>query len=163
MSELVAIVALSENRVIGRAGALPWRLPADLAHFKRLSIGKPNIMGRKVWASLGGQALPGRQNIVLSRQPDFRAQDASVAHSPEEALELAAGAPEIVIIGGEQIYWLYLPLLSRVEQTTVHARIEGDTFFPPLPGTWEVVSERRREADERNPFDLTFQTLRRLG
>lgn len=160
--ELVAIVAFTENRVIGAGGGLPWHLPADFAHFKRLSMGKPNIMGRKVWDSLGGKALSGRQNIVLTRDPSWQAQGAQVAHSPQEALELAGDVPEIAIIGGEQIYRLYLEALTRVEQTIIHAQIAGDTFFPELPGEWQLVAEQFRPADERNGYDMTFQTLRRL-
>lgn len=168
--ELVAIVAMTEARVIGRDGGMPWHLPADLAHFRRHSVGKPNIMGRKVWDSLGGRALPNRSNIVLTRQTDFRAPGARVAHSPEEALALAreelahgglGGGHEIAILGGEEVYRLYLDRLTRVELTLIHAQLDGDTFFPELPGEWEVVQERVRPRDERNAYDLTFRTLMR--
>lgn len=161
--ELVAIVAMTEGRVIGRDGGMPWHLPADLAHFRRHSVGKPNIMGRKVWDSLGGKALPGRNNIVLTRQRDFPAPGARVAHSPEEALALAHAdlgeGREIAILGGEEIYRLYLDRLTRVELTLIHAELPGDTVFPELPGTWETVHERFRPRDERNAYDLTFRTL----
>lgn len=168
--ELVAIVAMTENRVIGRDGGMPWHLPADLAHFRRHSVGKPNIMGRKVWDSLGGRALPGRGNIVLTRQADFRAPGARVAHSPEEALALAReelalaregpdGGTEIAILGGEEVYRLYLNALTRVELTLIHAELAGDTVFPELPGEWETVHERFRPRDERNAYDLSFRTL----
>lgn len=156
--ELVAIVAMTENRVIGKGGGMPWHLPADLAHFRRLSVGKPNIMGRKVYDSLG-QALPGRDNIVLTRNPSFQAPGCQVVHTPQEALKAAGNAAEIAILGGEEIYRLYLGQLTRIELTLIHAELEGDTFFPELPGEWEVTAERARPADEKNRYDLTFRTL----
>ncbi|MFC4424680.1 dihydrofolate reductase [Deinococcus navajonensis] len=159
--ELVAIVAMTENRVIGRDGGMPWHLPADLAHFRRLSVGKPNIMGRKVYDSLGGRPLPGRDNIVLTRNPAFEAPGCVVAHSPQQALQAAGDVPEIAILGGEEIYRLYLPRLTRVELTLIHTTLEGDTFFPEFDGTWTVVAERERPADERNRYALTFRTLKR--
>ncbi len=163
--ELVAVVAMTENRVIGRDGGLPWHLPADLAHFRRLSQGRPNVMGRRVWDSLGGQPLPDRPNIVLTRRPDFAAPGALAAHSPAEALELAQAHllewPEIAIIGGAQIYELYADQLTRLELTRIHAQIEGDTFMPDLPGDWVLTAEQFRPADERNPYDMTFETYQR--
>lgn len=165
--ELVAIVAMTENRVIGRDGGMPWHLPADFAHFKRLSLARPNVMGRRVWDSLGGKALPGRTNIVLTRQEEFAAPGALVAHDPAQALALAhthlGEHGEIAIIGGEEIYRLYLDQLTRVELTLIHAELEGDTFFPELPSEWDTVAERERPADERNRYDLTFRTLVRRG
>lgn len=156
---LTCVVAMAENRVIGRDGDLPWHLPADLAHFKRLTVGKPVIMGRKVYDSIGRPLLD-RQNIVLTRNPEFEAPGCAVVHSPEDALN-AADAPDIMILGGEEIYRLYLPQTARVELTLVHARIVGDTFFPELPGQWTETARRERAADERNPYDLSFLTLER--
>ena len=161
--QLIAIAAQTENRVIGKDGGMPWHLPADFAHFKRLSRGKPNIMGRKVWDSLGGQALKERENIVLTRNPQFQASGAIVAHSPEEALQLAEDAPEIAIIGGEEIYRLYWDRLTRLEMTLIHAELDGDTFFPEIGPEWELAQETFRPADEKNRYDLTFQTWRRRG
>lgn len=158
-SRLTFVVAMAENRVIGKDGDLPWRLPADLAHFKRLTVGKPVVMGRKVYDSIG-RPLPDRQNIVLTRNPDFQAPGCIVVHSSGEALEAAAG-PDIMIIGGEEIYRLYLPQVGRVELTLIHAEIGGDTFFPELPGQWMETARRERAADERNPYDLSFLTLER--
>ena len=157
--ELVAIYAMTENRVIGKDGGMPWHLPADFAHFKRLSVGKPNIMGRKVWESLGGKALKDRLNIVLTRNPDFQAEGAVVVHSPEEALKVAGDAPEIAIIGGAEIYRLYADQLTRLEQTIIHTTLDGDTFMPDLPGEWRLVEEKFRPADDKNAFDMTFRTL----
>lgn len=160
--ELVAIYAMTENRVIGKDGGMPWHLPADFAHFKRLSLGKPNIMGRKVWESFGGKPLPQRKNIVLTRQPDFQAAGAVVVHTPQQALEAAGDAPEIAIIGGAEIYQLYADQITRLEETIIHTTLDGDTFMPEFSGEWEVVSETFRPADEKNRYDLTFRTLRRL-
>ena len=159
--ELVGIVAVTENGVIGRDGGMPWHLPADLAHFRSHSRGKPNVMGRKVWDSLGGRPLPGRANIVLTRNAAFSAPGAQVAHSPQEALALAGDVPEVAIIGGAEVYALYLPQLTRVELTLIHARLDGDTFMPDLGDGWVVTRETTRAADDANPFDLTFRTLTR--
>lgn len=159
--ELVGIVAVTENGVIGKGGGMPWHLPADLAHFRSLSRGKPNVMGRKVWDSLGGRPLPGRENIVLTRNRAFSAPGAMVAHSPQEALALSGNVPEVAIIGGAEVYALFLPQLTRVELTLIHARLDGDTFMPDLGDGWIVTQERTRAADDANAFDLTFRTLRR--
>lgn len=159
---LVAVVAMAENRVIGEDGDLPWRLPADLAHFKRLTVGKPVVMGRKVYDSIG-KPLPDRRNIVLTRNSEFQAPGCVVAHSPGQALEAAGDAHEVMIIGGEEIYRLFLAQTARVELTLVHAQIEGDTFFPELPGQWTETGRRERAADERNPHDLSFVTLERVA
>lgn len=161
MTELVAIYAMTENRVLGKDGGMPWHLPADFAHFKRLSVGKPNIMGRRVWDSLGGRPLSQRQNIVLTRNPEFRAEGALVVHSPAEALAAAGDAPEIAILGGAEIYSLYAPQLTRLEETIIHATLEGDTFMPEVGGAWELVSEKFRPADQQNQYDLTFRTWQR--
>ncbi|MDV6376000.1 dihydrofolate reductase [Deinococcus arenicola] len=161
-SRLIAVVAMAENRVIGKDGDLPWRLPADLAHFKRLTMGKPVIMGRKVYDSIG-KPLPDRTNIVLTRNPEFQAPGCVVVHSPDAALQAAGDATDLMIIGGEEIYRLYLAQLDRVELTLIHAQIAGDTFFPELPGNWTETARRERAADTRNPYDLSFLTLERGG
>ena len=157
--DLVAIYAMTENRVIGRDGGMPWHLPADFAHFRRLSVGRPNIMGRKVWESLGGTALKDRLNIVLTRNQAYRAEGAVVVHTPAAALEAAGDAPEVAIIGGAEIYALYAGQLTRREETVIHTALEGDTFMPELPGDWTVTAERFRPADAKNAYDLTFRTL----
>ncbi|MFT2721144.1 dihydrofolate reductase [Deinococcus sp. A31D244] len=157
--ELVGIVAVTENGVIGRGGGMPWHLPADLAHFRSLSRGKPNIMGRKVWDSLGGRPLPGRENIVLTRNEAFVAPGAQAVYSSQDALAAAGDAPEVAIIGGAEVYALFLPQLSRVELTLIHARLDGDTFLPELGSGWVVTQETQRAADDANAFDLTFRTL----
>ncbi|WP_309570477.1 dihydrofolate reductase [Deinococcus sp.] len=160
-SGITFVVATTEpRRVIGRDGDLPWRLPADLAHFKRLTIGKPVIMGRKVYDSIG-RPLPERTNIVLTRNRDFTAPGCEVVHDPQSALDAAGKAPEVMVIGGEEIYRLYLPQVTCVELTLVHSDIAGDTYFPELPGNWRETARRERPADERNPHDLSFLTLNR--
>lgn len=162
--ELYAVVAVTENGVIGQGGALPWHLPADLAHFRRLTLGRPCVMGRKVWDSLGGRPLPGRSNIVLTRNPGLRAEGAQVVHSPEEALRAAGDAPEVAIIGGAEIYRLFWTEITRLELTRLHTELPGDTFFPAQsewgPG-WRCVGEQARPADEKNPHAMTFQRWER--
>lgn len=131
---LFLIAARADNGVIGRAGALPWRIPADLKRFKALTMGKPMIMGRKTFASLPG-LLPGRRHIVLTRDTGWSAPGAEPADAPDEALDLA-GEGEVAVIGGAEIYALFLPLADRIELTEVHALYEGDALMPPITGDW---------------------------
>lgn len=159
--ELFAVVAMTSEGVIGRDGGMPWHLPADMFRFKRLTLGRPCIMGRKVWDSLYVKPLSGRQNIVLTRNEQFQADGAVIVHSPGAALDAARNAPEVAIIGGAEIYGVYLPQLTRIELTVIHADIKGDTFFPELNADWEVKAEKFRPADEKNHYDLTFRTLQR--
>jgi dihydrofolate reductase len=134
------IVAAATNNVIGVNGGLPWHLPDDLKRFKAITMGKPIVMGRKTFESIG-QALPGRKNIVISTQAGFRAGGCDVVASTAAAIASADGADEIMIIGGAQIYRLFLPMATRVYLTRVHAEITGDASFPPLdPVLWWQVS-----------------------
>ena len=150
---------MTENRVIGRDHGLPWRLPADMSHFVALTRGKPVVMGRRCHEAIG-RALPERHNIVLSRDRAYRAPGCSVAHDLEAALAAAAQAPEVMIIGGEQIYRLFLPQADRLYLTLIHGRIDGDTFFPPLEeGEWRESDRRHRAADNDNAYPLTFLTF----
>lgn len=152
---------MSRNRVIGRDGTLPWRLPADMRHFVALTRGKPVIMGRKNYEDIG-RPLPKRTNIILTRQHDFEAEGCLVAHSAEEALRLASAAPEVMIIGGEGVYDLFLPLADRVYLTVIEAELEGDTWFPALdPAKWLLKSEQYRPADEDNAHPMRFLMLDR--
>ncbi len=164
-SAVTLVVAMDERGLIGRGGDLPWRLPADLARFKRLTMGHPILMGRKTWQSIG-RPLPGRTNIVLTRRTDFSPEGVVVVSAPEEALERAEGFPggeELMVIGGAEVYRLFLPGAQRLQITRVDGRFEGDVFFPDWnPDEFELVSEERREADERNPHAVTFQTWERL-
>ncbi len=158
---ITLIVAVSTNDVIGMAGELPWRLSDDLKHFKALTMGKPVIMGRLTWESIG-RPLPGRRNIVVTRQPGFVAQGCDVAASPAAALQAAGDAEEIMIIGGAQLYELFLPKANRVYMTRVLAEVPGDAWFPKLDDRdWELVARERRAADEANEHDFEFRTYER--
>ncbi len=156
------IVAASANDVIGAQGELPWRLSDDLRRFKEVTMGKPIVMGRKTWDSIG-RPLPGRQNIVITRQGDFAAEGCDVVGSVDEALSAAGDAAEVMIIGGSQVYALFLPRADRLYLTRVHARIDGDAFFPAISETeWRLVSEEHHAADERNEHAFSFQCLDRV-
>lgn len=157
------IVARARNGTIGRDNAMPWHLPADLAHFKRTTLGHPVIMGRRTWESLG-RALPGRRNIVVSRSPSYRAPGAEVVRSLEEAWRAAGQADEAFVIGGAQLYAEALAVADRIYLTEVAADVEGDTRFPPLaPGEWRESLLAEHPADERNPFALRFLLLERVA
>lgn len=162
-TQLSIIAALSDDGVIGRDNALPWRMPADLAHFKRLTLGKPIVMGRRTWESLPG-LLPHRTHIVVTRDRGYRAQGGLVAHSIDEALELVADADEAMIIGGAELYAQTLPLVARLYLTYVHTQVTGDAFFPAFdPRDWVESSREDHPADERNPHPYSFVTLRRAA
>jgi dihydrofolate reductase len=157
---ITLVVARAQNGVIGRGGRLPWHLPADLKRFKALTMGSAMVMGRKTFGSLPG-LLPGRRHIVLTRDPDWNAENVEVAHDSEEALRLAGGEP-VSVIGGADIFALFLPLADRIELTEVLADITGDTFIddPRRSGDWrETFSEEHAAADGRPPF--RFVTLER--
>ncbi len=154
------VVAVAENGVIGDRGGLPWHLPADLGHFKRLTMGKPVLMGRKTFESIG-RPLPGRRNIVITRQPDWRRAGVLVAHSFDEAVRLAGPAPEVMVIGGAQVYAEALSQAQRIHLTRVHARPAGDTRFPDIDdGQWEEIASRHHPAEGDLPA-CTFVTLER--
>jgi len=157
------VVAMSRNRVIGRDQDLPWRLPDDLRYFKALTLGKPVIMGRKTYESIG-RPLPQRTNIVLTRDPDYQAPGCQVCASLEEALRLVSAEPEIMIIGGAAIYRMALARADRIYLTEVHADLDGDTWFPKLdPTRWQQVVREDHLADERHAFDFSFVTLDRIA
>ncbi|MEX0881592.1 MAG: dihydrofolate reductase [Candidatus Saccharimonadales bacterium] len=158
------IVAIAENGVIGKEGGMPWHLPAELARFKQVTMGHPIIMGRKTHESIG-RALPGRTNIVITRNKGFATEGCNVAGSLDEAIELAKkseGADEIFIIGGEQIYKEAMPLLDRIYMTKVDAEVEGDKFFYYDPKAWKQVSTEKYPADKKNQYDLEFTVLDRV-
>jgi dihydrofolate reductase len=155
------IVAADDHGGIGSRGRLPWHLPHDLKRFKALTMGKPIVMGRKTWASIG-RPLPGRRNIVISRQTDFDAPGAEVVGSLDAALAKAGDAPEVCVIGGAEIYRLALPLARRVHLTRVHATVDADAHFPDLdPARWEEVAREDHPADERHAYAYSFVELRR--
>ena len=161
LPNLSIIAAMSDNRAIGRDNQLPWRLPADLAHFKRLTMGKPIVMGRRTWESLPG-LLPHRTHIVVTRDRDYPANGALVAHSIEQAIELAGDVDEIMVVGGANLYAQTIPLATRMYLTHVHQFIDGDTRFPDYEaGDWREVACERHSADGRNPHDYSFVELQR--
>ncbi len=156
------IVAMAENRVIGNDNSLPWHLPADLKHFKAMTLGKPIIMGRKTWESLPGK-LPGRTHIVVTANHDYLADGCVVVHSLEQALEAAGDVPEAMIVGGAMLYGEALPLADRIYLTLVEIQAEGDTSFPEYSQEqWREVGRERHPADDRNPYAYSFVTLSRV-
>jgi dihydrofolate reductase len=156
------VVGMARNHVIGRDNALPWRLPADLTHFKAVTWGKPILMGRKTFESIG-KPLPGRANLVLTRDRGWRVEGVIVVHSLDEALERVQDAPELAGIGGADVFRLLMPLASRIYLTRIDADIPGDTVFPPIDHSqWVEIETRQLAADERNAFGMTFVTLERV-
>lgn len=159
---LILVAAVADNGVIGDAGRLPWRLPADLAHFKRLTLDKTLVMGRRTWESLPG-LLPRRRHIVLSRHPEYRAEGCLVVASLDAAIASAGAVPELMIVGGASVYAAALPCAQRFYLTQVHAQVAGSVRFPPWnPAHWFEVSRCQQAADASNAFDMTFLELRRL-
>lgn len=153
---------MARNQVIGRDNGLPWRLPEDLKHFKRTTLGKPLLMGRKTFESIG-KPLPGRTSLVLTRDPDWHSPGAVGVHSIDEALQKAGDAPELAGIGGAEIFQLLLPRADRIYLTRIDADIEGDTVFPSIDASqWVEVESRKYGADQRNAYDMTFVTLERV-
>jgi len=156
------VVAVSTNNVIGMQGDLPWRLSSDLKRFKSLTLGKPVVMGRLTYESIG-RPLPGRQNIVITRQRDFAAEGCDVVTSIDEAIDVAGDANEVMIIGGGEIYRQFLPRADRIYLTRVQADIDGDAFFPELVADeWYETSIEHHPADESNEFGVAFTMLDRL-
>ena len=158
-----AIVAVAENGVIGKKGGLPWHLPAEMARFKEITMGHPIIMGRKTHESIG-RALPGRYNVVIAHDKEYRVEGCEIAGSLDEAIELAEkakGGEEIFIIGGEQIYREAMPKLDRIYLTKVHAKIDGDKFFYYDPKEWKQVSSEKHAAGDKNQYDFEFTALER--
>jgi len=160
---IAAIYAVSENHVIGRDNDLPWHLPGDLKFFKRTTLDKPIIMGRKTYESIG-KALPRRRNIVLTRQQGWQAEGVEVFHSLSDALAACAEEPETLIIGGAALFKEAFEgeLVGRIYQTLVHAEVEGDIIFPlPTPEAWKIVAVDAHQADDKNEYAYTFRTLER--
>lgn len=164
MARLALIVATARNGAIGRDGALPWHLPEELQHFKRLTLGKPVVMGRVTWESIG-RPLPGRTNIVITRSADYDAPGAEVVPSLDAALTRAAAiagaSGEVMIIGGAQIYRAALPLVERVYRTRVETDVAGDAFFPELDAAeWRLLQSSRHHSAVAG-LDYTVETLQR--
>ena len=157
------IVAVGRQDEIGKAGKMPWHLPADLKHFKRNTLGKPVLMGRKTLEAIG-RPLPERRNLVLTRDAGFRAAGCETVTSLDAATAAVAGEPELMVIGGGEVYRLAWERTDRVYLTRIQADVEGaDTFFPKLePVRWREVSREEHRADEKNPFDYEFLVFDRL-
>jgi dihydrofolate reductase len=165
--EVVLVVAIAENGVIGSQGAIPWRIKSDMKRFKALTSGKPVVMGRKTFVSIG-RPLPGRTNIVVTRDPDYRAAGVVVTHSFADAHAIAKGdalrrfATEIAVIGGAEIYAQWMASADRLEITEVHAKPEGDTRFPAIDAAdWEEVARVRNPAGPDDSADFSYVTYRR--
>jgi len=155
------MVAMAQNGVIGRDNSLPWRLPEDLKRFRAFTLGKPILMGRKTFESIG-RPLPGRTNLVLTRDRSWSAPGVIVVHSVEDALAHASSSNELVVIGGAEIYRLVLPFARRIYLTHVHADVPGDITFPEFDSTqWADVECSSQPADEEHAYPLTFVTLER--
>ncbi len=155
------VAAVAANGVIGRNGALPWHLPEDLKYFKRLTFGKPVVMGRKTWESIG-RPLPGRHNVVVTGQSGYTADGATVVQSPDAALSLLESEPEVMVIGGGGIYRAFLERAERLYLTEVDVEIDGDARFPEFDRSeWREVSREAYGADERHAHDYAFIRLDR--
>lgn len=159
------VVAAATNNAIGKDGKMPWHLPNDLKHFKNVTWGMPVVMGRKTFESLG-KVLPGRKNIVITRQPGWNVAGTVAVQKIDDALFVAKAtdAKEVMIIGGGEIYKTLFDKASRIYLTRVEAEPEADTFFPSLnPQEWHLVSQKNYEADEKNAYNYSFQVWEKLG
>ncbi|MGY3947327.1 diacylglycerol kinase [Aeromonas allosaccharophila] len=157
------IAAMAHDRVIGKDNQMPWYLPADLAHFKRVTLGKPVLMGRKTFESIG-RPLPGRRNLVISRNPGYQAEGIEVVGSVEAALAQLAGSAveELMVIGGGHLYAEMLPSADCLYLTQINLAVEGDTRFPAFDdGQWQRIDCESHPADEKNPHPYRFETWQR--
>ena len=153
---------MDRNRLIGQGGKLPWHMPADLRHFKQITMGKPIIMGRKTFESIGA-ALPGRKNIVLSRDSGYQAPGCVMAQCMESAVVIAGPVEEVLVIGGATLFEQVLPQAHRIHLTRIDAEFNGDTWFPEIDvDAWVVRGKTDHAADDLNPFPYSFSTLERL-
>lgn len=156
------IAAMADDRAIGIDNSLPWKLPADMKWFRRHTLGKPIVMGRKTFESFGARPLPERTNIVITRDQDYRAEGVVVVHTIDEAIAAAGEVAEVMIIGGESFYQQMLPRADRFYLTQVHGRFEADAFFPDFDmDEWREVAREEHTADEKNEFDCSFIVLER--
>ena len=163
---IAMIAAMAANRVIGDGNKMPWHLPADLRHFKKLTLGKPVIMGRKTFESIGNKPLPMRVNIVVTRDANFRAAGVVVAHDLQQALKLAEphAAEEIMIMGGASIYEQALPIADRLYLTFIQLNVPGDAHFPDLRQyRWRELDSESHTPDAENPYNYSFVTYERLA
>lgn len=160
--KLSLIAAMARDRVIGHNNQMPWHMPADLAHFKKVTLGKPVIMGRKTFDSIG-RLLPGRRNIIISRQVKPAGLAADWVHSLEQALALVAAEPEVMVIGGAELYRQSLPFADRLYLTEFELSVPGDAFFPDYQADagWTLTDQQEHQADAQNPAAYRFLQLER--
>lgn len=157
---LSLIWAMADNRVIGIKNRLPWKLPADMKWFRQNTMGKPIIMGRLTFESFGAKPLPGRRNIIVSRNVDYSAEGIEVFNSLDAALAATTDAEEVMLIGGMSLYTQALPLADRLYMTLVHANVEGDAWFPEIDlSRWKVLEQHDHDSDEKNPLPYSFVML----
>ncbi len=160
--KVALIVAMDEQGLIGKDNDLPWKISADLKYFRRTTMGKPIIMGRNTHESIG-RPLPGRQNIVISSQQNYRAEGCDVVHSIDAALALCSDVEQVMVMGGASLYQQILPLADTLYLTRVHASLDGDTWFPEWSEQdWQLISSEDHQADENNEFDYSFQLYQRI-
>jgi dihydrofolate reductase len=155
------VLAFDRNKVIGKDGGLPWRLPDDMKHVRAVTDGKPLIMGRRTYDSIG-RPLKGRTSIVLTRDTTFHPEGVLVARTPDEALALAGDVPEVIVFGGAEVFRQYLPVADRIYLTQVDADVGGDTYFDFDGSDWRVVEDTPHPADERHPYPFSFITMDRI-
>jgi dihydrofolate reductase len=155
------VLAFDRNKVIGRDGGLPWRLPDDMKHVREVTRGKPLIMGRRTYASIG-RPPKGRTSIVLTRDPAFHQEGVLAARTPEEALALAGDVPEVIVFGGAEVFRQFLPMADRIYLTQVDADVGGDTFFDFDGTDWRVIENTPHPADDRHAYAFNFLILDRI-
>lgn len=157
MSQVISMVfAMDKNRTIGSNNQLPWRLPADLAYFKKVTMGHPVVMGRKTHESIG-KPLPGRQNVILTKNREYSSEGCIIVHSVEDVLHRFQKEAEVCIIGGSEIFKLFLPTANRLHITHIDYEFDGDAFFPEIhPEEWVEVSRKQGVTDEKNPYTYFF-------
>lgn len=160
MTKISLIAAMAKDRVIGKDNDMPWHLPADLQHFKKVTLGKPVIMGRRTFESIG-RPLPGRKNIVITRNSDWSHDGVEVVSSPESALDLVSDVDEVMIIGGGNIYQQFLPQADTLYLTFIDLQVDGDTRFPDWlsVGDWQEISHEYHQPDDKNSLAYEFVTL----
>ena len=160
---VIIIAAIASNNALGKDNQLIWHLPADLKRFKSTTLGQTVVMGRKTFESLG-KALPNRNNIVITRNKDFRAGDVTVVHSLEQALEFSKDKEKIYILGGAEIYSQALPFADLLDLTLVHTDVEADTFFPVIDQSiWKEIKREDHKKDDKNAYDYSFVTYKKSG
>ena len=160
---ITLVAAMTPQRVIGKNNSLPWQMPADLAHFKKITLGKPIIMGRKTYQSIG-RLLPGRKNIIITRDRNFQIEGAEIFHDISSALNSLKNEVDVCVIGGSEIFAQTLPLANVLELTYIQANMDGDSFFPEFDqNKFKEISREEHKADENNPHDYVFVKLLKLN